>query len=134
MKCLFSNINFGDSTKTYQRGKIKVVEHYNIYDVLTRRIEYDEFNRDIDSKSFNNKGDIIEHQHKEYFENDTEKGFIETFKSRFQEYTRKSYIKFVNGFKHSIDEYVSKTRPDKNYINEFIYNAQEKLVKVITKK
>ena len=95
MKCSFSTLNFGDTTKIYKAGKNKIIEHYNVYDILTRRIEYDEFNRDIDSKNFNSSGKIIGHQHKEYFENDSEKGVIETFKSSSQEYIRKSYIKFI---------------------------------------
>lgn len=134
MRCSFSTISFGDSFKTYKNGKSKIVEHYNIYDILTRRIEYDEFNRDIDSKSFNSSGKVIEHLHKEYFETETEKGHIETFKSSTQEYLRKSYTKFVNGFRHSIDEYISKTKPENSYINEFIYDLKGKLIDVCSKK
>ena len=134
MRCNFSTLSFGDTTKIYNNGKNKIVEHYNIYDVLTRRIEYDEFNRDIDSKSFSNSGKVIGHQHKEYFENDLEKGVIENYKSTSQEYVRKCYIKFINGFKHSIEEFVSKSKPENSYINEFVYDLKDKLISVTSKK
>lgn len=134
MKYNFTIINFKNTTKTYQKDKIKIVEYYNDNNKLLKRLEYDEFERDIDCKNFDEDGNLVSHQHKEYFETNTEKGLIETFKNHFQEYVRKQYVKFINGYKHSIEEFVSKSKPENSYKNEFIYDLQNNLVNVISKK
>ena len=134
MKCQFSILTFGNSEKTYQQGENKVVDTLNDGLKLIKRVEYDKFNRDVDVKWYDEVNNITDHMHKEYFETENEKGFIETFKNQFQEYIRKSSTKFENGVKHVIDDYTSKSSPEKSYINDFVYDLKGKLQKIITLK
>jgi len=134
MKCQFSILTFGNSEKTYQQGENKVVDTLNDELKLIKRVEYDKFNRDVDVKWYDEVNNITDHMHKEYFETENEKGFIETFKNQFQEYIRKSSTKFENGVKHVIDDYTSKSSPEKSYINDFVYDLKGKLQKIITLK
>lgn len=121
-------INFTSQQKEYNLGKHKVTEIYSDDGILQKRLEYDEFNRDVDSKNYDEKGVLIDYQHKDYYEKQNEKGCIETYKSKTQEYTRKSYTKYENGLKHTVDDFKSKTT---SYINEFISDLSGKLVKII---
>ncbi len=123
MKIFFNTINFGNN-------KPRIVENKDSSG-NTRRVEYDTFGHDVDSKLFDRNGIVSEHQHKVYYEKDNEKGCIEFFKNKFQEYTRRTYTKTENGFKYSVDDFKSKTRPEANYINEFIYDLSNKLIKII---
>ena len=92
-----------------------------------RRIETDRFGRDIDAKQFDSYGKLVSHQHKYYHGDD----LIEKYRDSNQEYTRKIYYKVKNGFKHRIEEFISKTSPDKNYVHESVRDASDKLVKFI---
>ncbi len=131
MKVDFSNnIIFGDKSKFFQSGKNKVEEIYNDDNVMIKRLINDEFDRNIDSAVFDLQGNIIEHQHKDYFQTETEQGFVETFKNKYQEYTRKAYTKIEDGLKHNIDDFKSKT--GSSYINDFVYDLSGKLIKVIS--
>lgn len=121
MKLLFSTINFRN--QNYH----KVSERYDDRNFLLSRTIYDEFGRDTDTKWFDSDGKIIGSMHKEYLEN----GLVESFKNNSQEYVRKCYTIIKDGFKHSIEEYVSKTSPQKNYINEFVYDFMGNLIKLI---
>ena len=127
-------MTFGNKTKTCQISEGKVVEMFNDSNVLTKRIEYDKFDRTIDVKNYDSTGTLSEHLHFDYFETENERGFIETFKSKFQEYVRKSYTKIENGLKHHIDDYTSKTKPENSYINDFVYDLKGKLINVISHK
>ena len=129
MKVFISTVNFGEKSNTYKIGKNTVTETFDDKNTLIKRIEFDEFNRDVDSKWFDTSGEIQEHLHKEYYEKVNEKGMIETFSGRFQEYVRKFYTKLENGYKHTVDDFQSKT--GKNYINEFIHDKSGNLVKII---
>ena len=126
----FNTVNFGDKSKFFQSGKNKVEEIYSDDDVLLKRLTNDEFGRDIDAAVFDLHGNIIEHQHKDYFQTETEQGFVETFKNKYQEYTRKAYTKIEDGLKHHIDDFKSKT--GNSYINDFVYDLSGKLIKVIS--
>ena len=128
----YNPVKFCSSEKTYTKDNHQITEHISDNGILTRRIELDEFGRDVDVKWFDLQGNVASNMHKDYCETANEKGLIETFKSSFQEYTRKHYTKYEAGFKHVIDDYKSKTAPEKNYINEFIYDMQNKLVKLIS--
>ena len=134
MKCQFSILTFVNSEKTYQQGENKVVDTLNDELKLIKRVEYDKFNRDVDVKWYDEVNNITDHMHKEYFETENEKGFIETFKNQFQEYVRKSSTKFEDGVKHVIDDYTSKSSPENSYINDFVYDLKGKLQKIITLK
>ena len=134
MKCQFSIFTFGNSEKTYQQGENKVVDTLNDELKLIKRVEYDKFNREVDIKWYDEVNNITDHMHKEYFETENEKGFIETFKNQFQEYVRKSSTKFEDGVKHVIDDYTSKSSPENSYINDFVYDLKGKLQKIITLK
>ena len=134
MKCQFSILTFGNSEKTYQQGENKVVDTLNDELKLIKRVEYDKFNREVDIKWYDEVNNITDHMHKEYFETENEKGFIETFKNQFQEYVRKSSTKFEDGVKHVIDDYTSKSSPENSYINDFVYDLKGKLQKIITLK
>ena len=134
MKCQFSILTFGNSEKTYQQGENKVVDTLNDELKLIKRVEYDKFNREVDIKWYDEVNNITDHMHKEYFETENEKGFIETFKNQFQEYVRKASTKFEDGVKHVIDDYTSKSSPENSYINDFVYDLKGKLQKIITLK
>ena len=134
MKCQFSILTFGNSEKTYQQGENKVVDTLNDELKLIKRVEYDKFNREVDIKWYDEVNNITDHMHKEYFETENEKGFIETFKNQFQEYIRKSSTKFEDSVKHVIDDYTSKSSPENSYINDFVYDLKGKLQKIITLK
>lgn len=123
-----SVISFGQRINTYKKGENRVEEIFNDDDLLSRTVEYDRFGRDIDAKTFDAKGNVTEHMMKTY----SQDGCIETFKSNFQEYTRKTCTKIENSLKHRIEEYVSKTSPDKNYVHDFIYDLKGKLIKIVT--
>lgn len=124
-----NNFTFGNKTRIFQSGKNRIEEIYDDNNILLKRLIQDEFNRDVDSKTFDSAGNIIEHLHKDYFQNKTEHGFVETFKNQSQEYVRKAYVKIEDGLKHSIDEFQSKT--GKSYINDFVYDMTGKLIKII---
>ena len=123
-----SNITFGQKVNIYRKGENTIKEVFDDKNRLSRLIEYDKFDRDIEAKSFDSSGNIIEHMSKTY----TENGMIEHFKNAFQEYTRKTYTIIENGIKHRVEEFKSKTNPNCNYINEFIYDISGKLIKLIS--
>lgn len=126
------NITFGNYTQTYKNKNNTITEYYNDNNILFRKVEYDEFKRDIDSKEFNPFGIITSHLHKEYYKTACEEGCIETFKDKYQQYIRKSCSKIEDGFKHKIDDFKSLTSPDKSYVNDFVHDKTGKLVKVIS--
>ena len=129
MKVQFNATNFrAEVQKTYNNGNHVITETYND-NVLVQSIEYDEFGRDIDSKWYDADKKVIEHMHKSYFETDDEKGHIEKFKNRFQDYTRKMYTRFEVGFRHIIDDFTSHLEPHKSYKNEFVYDLHNRLIK-----
>lgn len=134
MKCQFNILTFGNNKRTYQQRENKIVDTLNDELKLIKRIEYDEFNREVDVKWYDGVDNITDHMHIEYFETENEKGFIETFKNQFQEYIRKSSTKFESGVKHVIDDYTSKSNPEKSYINDFVYDLKGNLQKLITLK
>ena len=134
MKCQFNILTFGNNKRTYQQRENKIVDTLNDELKLIKRIEYDEFNREVDVKWYDGVDNITDHMHIEYFETENEKGFIETFKNQFQEYIRKSSTKIENGVKHVIDDYTSKSNPKKSYINDFVYDLKGNLQKLITLK
>ena len=130
MKIQFNPIKFGTNEVTYPKGNHKINDLME-NNALKRRIEFDELGRVIDAKWFDDKLDITDHLQKDYFETPNEKGHIETFKNKFQEYIRKSYTKFEQGCKHVIDDFKSKSNPEHSYINEFVYDIQNRLIKII---
>ena len=123
-----SNITFGQKVNIYHKGENTIKELFDDENRLSRLIEYDKFDRDIEAKSFDTYGNIIERMSKTY----TDNGMIEHFKNAFQEYTRKTYTIIENGIKHRVEEFKSKTNPNCNYINEFIYDISGKLIKLIS--
>jgi len=132
MRCQFNILTFGNSERTFQQGEYKIVETFNDDMKLIKRIEYDKFGRDVDVKSYDGLDNIVDHMQKEYFETENEKGYVEIFKNKFQEYVRKSYTKIENGMKHVIDDFTAKTNPEKSYFNDFIYDLNGKLQKVVS--
>lgn len=131
MKINITNcIIFTNRTYSYKFGKNNVQEIYDDNNILQQRIIWDEFSRDIDSKTFDIQGNVVEHLHKDYFKNDTEEGVIETFKNRNQEYVRRAYTKTENGLKHSIDDF--KSAKGKSYLNDFVHDLSGKLIKIIS--
>lgn len=132
MKCNFSNILFGNSTKVYRQGENKIVETFDDDMRLLQKIEYDKFDRDIDVKRWDEFGQISEHMHKEYFEKENTKGHIETYKNKFQEYIRKAYVRIDSDFRHSIDDFTSLSNPEKSYINDAIYDLNGEFIDIVT--
>jgi len=127
MKVNFSSISFGNKDIRYHDEKHNIIETFDDRQNLIRRVKYDKLCRDVDSVEFNEKKEVIGHLHKKY----TQDGYIETYKSKTQEYVReiKTFVK--DSFTHYIEKFTSKTSPQNNYINEFIRDAAGKLVKVI---
>ena len=127
MRIHFNNIIFRERLKVYTKDGNKVIEHYDDNNSLVKSFVLDKFQRDIDSKHFDKEGNVIFHMHKDYLPN----GMVETFKDKFQEYTRTIHIKVIDSMTHRIEEYCSKTSPDSNYINEYIRDVSGRLVKII---
>lgn len=121
-------ITFKGHNNTYYDGENKIIEYYNDNNILTNRVTYDKFGRDILTNWFDEYGNNKGFMSKKYV-ND---GHIETCKTPNQEYIRtcRSFIK--DGFKHYIEEFVSKTKPANNYCNESIRDSFGKLVKMIS--
>jgi len=130
MKVSFNTIIFCESQKTYKHGDNTITEFFDDENTLIRRDETDSFGRNTDSKRFDKNGNITESIHKDYFKTESEEGFIETFKSKYQEYTRKAYTRTENGIKHTIDDFHSKS--GKNYYNDFIHDLNGKLIRIIS--
>ena len=130
MKIIQNLINFNGNAVSYKVGKHKIVDYFD-NKIMTKKMEYDEFDRIIDTKWFDIEGNVVEHLHKDYYENSGETGFIEHFKNKTQEYIRKSYTKFESNLKHNVDEFQSISSPSKSYINEFIYDMQNQLIQII---
>ncbi len=129
-----NNIAFGNYTQTYKKHNNTITEHYYDNNVLFRKVEYDEFKRDIDAKDFNMFGIVTSHQHKDYYKTAGEEGCIENYKDKYQQYVRKTCTKIENGLKHVIDDFRSLTSPDKSYVNDFIHDSTGKLIKLVNYK
>ena len=128
MKITFSKIHFGNSYKNYAINSNKICEIYNDDGVLSRKIIYDSFDRDIQAITYDKEGNVTEEMYKTY----TNDGYIENFKSKSLQYLRKCYSTIINNYKHEIEEYVSITNPKSNYLYEKIRNVQNnKLIKFI---
>ena len=130
MKINFNSIIFRESQKVYNTKEGVVKEFFDDNNNIIRREELDTFNRNTDTKWFDKHGNVTEVLHKDYYKTENEEGFVETFKSKTQEYTRKSYTKFENGLKHIIDDFHSKT--GKSYFNDFVHNIKGELIEVTT--
>jgi len=116
---------FGSSEKVFYNNKNKITEKFNDDDVLIKRIEYDEFDRFIDSKDFDVDGSLSQHHHFDY----NEEGFVETFKNRESEYIRKSKTFIKNSYRYRIEKYIS-TNSKNNYVHEFITSLSGKLLRM----
>ena len=92
-----------------------------------KRLTYDSSNRCIDTKVFDKNGTLIESMHKDFYG----ENFIEIFKNNFQEYTRRVSIIIKNNLKIRSEEFISKTSPSSNYINEYIYDLKNNLLEII---
>lgn len=123
------SIIFREVQKKYSIGENTVKYVYDDDNILVRREEDDVSGRNTDTKWYDKEGNVKEVMHKDYFKTTDEEGFVETFKSKTQEYTRKAYTKFENGFKHVIDDFNSKT--GESYYNDFIHDLSGKLLKII---
>ena len=131
MKIYFNSTIFRESQKVYHTKTGVVREFYDDNNNIIRREERDVLNRDTDTKWFDKQGNVTEVLHKDYYKTENEEVFVETFKSKTQEYTRKSYTKIENGLKHIIDDFHSKTT-GKSYFNDFVHNLKGELIKVTT--
>lgn len=128
MKIFFNSIQFKQGCTIVQKGENKVFEYFDENERLIKTYEQDKFERDIDTKTFDKEGNITSHLHKDY----TENGFIETFKNKYQEYTRIFTLEKKGEYIHRIEKFMSKTSPDKNYITEFIKDTSNNLLRIIT--
>lgn len=124
------SINFYGYSQKYKIGNNSLEDIFDDNDVLIKRYELDDKNRLVETVLFDELGNVEEFLHKDYFEKENEKGFIETYVGPHQEYIRKSYEKTENGFRHVIDDFKSKT--GKSYINDFVHDMSGKLVKIIS--
>lgn len=119
-----------NTEKTVLNNNHHVTLYYTGNNVLTKRMEEDELGRFVDKQVFDSDGNLIEHMHKDYFENLNTKGHIEYYKGKGQEYSRKVCNTYNNEEMHYIEEFNSITQPECNYKMESIY-TQGKLVKII---
>lgn len=127
MKICFNPVSFGNSDIRYHDKTHNIMETFDDRNNLVKRIKYDKLCREIDCVEFNEKKQIISHQHKEY----TPDGCVETYKSKTQEYIRVIKTVVRDSFTHNIEQFTSKTSPGSNYINEFIRDLKGNLVKII---
>ena len=127
MKVLFNSIMFKSHSKTFNKGENKITEYYDDNNVLTKTLEVDKFERFVDAKEYSKTGEITSHMHKKY----EDEKVTEIYKDRFQEYTRITRFVKKGEFTHRIEEYISKTSPENNYVHEFIRDCADKLVKMI---
>ena len=127
MKINFSFFSFGNKNIHSIDGNYNVKETFDDNHNLIRLTRYDEKGRDIDTFEYNDKKEITAHQHKKY----TSYGLIETYKNEHQEYRRIIKNEKRGSFVHHIEEFISKTSPKNNYVNEFIRDLTGKLVKII---
>ncbi|MBD5401997.1 hypothetical protein HDR58_04235 [bacterium] len=116
------------ATKISYDGDNKIVETFNNNNQLTSRSIYDKLERHIHTDWFDKSGTKNGFMNIEY----TQDGYIETCKTPTQEYTRtiKKFIK--DSYIHQTEEYLSKTSPKSNYLNESIKNLSGKLVELIS--
>ena len=128
MKVNFNSVSFGDRNICYHDQTHNIKETYDDRNHLIRITKYDKQCRDVDTQEFNEKREVIAHQHKKY----TPDGSIETYKSKTQEYIRVIKTFAEDSFTHRTETFTSKTSPESNYVNEFIHDKFDKLVKVIT--
>lgn len=122
--------NFFGYSQKYQIGNHSFEDVFDDNDVLIKRSELDEKNRLVETVWFDEKGNMKELLHKDYYVKNNEKGYIETYASTHQEYIRKVYEKTEDGFRHVVDDFKSKT--GKSYINDFVHDLSGKLVKIIS--
>lgn len=127
---LINFITFKGHDKTYYAGENKIVKCFSDNNKLLSCNEYDKFDRHVHTTWFDESGNCSGFMHKKYLDD----GYIETCKTRTQEYTRTIRNFIENGFKHQTEEYVSKTKPEANYFNESIRDTFGKLVKIISNK
>ena len=128
MRIEFNAINFLGTIKSYNFGENRITQYFDDDNYLTKIIEVDKFERDVDTKEFDRERNVTFHLHKDY----TDSGYVETFKDKCQEYTRRVYTVVKGSMTHRIEEYVSKSSPQKNYVSEFIRDSSNKLVRIIT--
>ena len=127
MRVNFDSVSFGCKNICYHDKTHNIKETFDDQNNLIRITKYDKQCRDVDTKEFNQKKEVITHQHKEY----TSNGCIETYKSKTQEYVREIKTVVKDSFTHMIETYTSKTSPECNYVNEFVRDITGKLVKII---
>ncbi len=130
MKINFNSLNFCEHQRNYQIGENLIKDYFDDNNRIIRQEKYDTLGRNICTNWFDKNGSIIEFMKKDYFKSETEDGFIETYKSKTQEYIRKSYTKIENNLKHHIDDY--KSRTGKSYYNDFVHDIFGNLIKIIT--
>lgn len=127
MKINLDSATFGNRNIRYHDKTHNIMETYDERNNLIKRVKYDKQCKDVDCIEFDDKKQIISHQHKKY----TNNGCIETYKSKSQEYIREIKIIVKDSFTHHFETYTSKTSPQNNYVNEFIRDIEGKLVKMI---
>jgi hypothetical protein len=129
MKIALSSITFGNKNNIYAPNS-QAQESFLRYDSgeIKKSFIYDKWGRIISCCEYDKKGNLISQQNKSYSNN----GCVETYKSQTQEYIRKCYVITKGNFKHFIEEFISRTSPDKNYVLEFVRDVSDKLVKIIS--
>lgn len=127
------NINtFKGKTELYQDGSFKIKDSFDDNNILKSHIVFDEFDRVIIAKKFDIDGFIDSNTTFDYYETNMEKGMIETYKDKSQEYIRNAYTKIENSLKHKVDDYTSISNPKNSYINDFVYDLKGNLCKLIS--
>ena len=127
MKILFNNTAFQQECRIIKNGENTVYQYFDDKKILLKTLEIDKFERDVDTIEYELNGEIKSHLHKDY----TQHGLIETFKDHFQEYKRTIETVQKGDYTHRIETYISKTSPNKNYVNEFVKDTAGKLLRII---
>ena len=125
MRIMSNNFNFGNSTKVTQNGGIRVTEEFNDNHVKVMHREYDVKNdRFLRQDRFDDAGNVIENWWFEYSKNKK----VEHFESKKSEsYIRTFIDKIVDGLQVRTEEFVSKTKPENNYLYEITRNFDGKM-------
>lgn len=123
-----SAITFKGSSKIYYEGENKIVDYFSDNNKLLSRNKYDKSDRHIQTNWFDEYGNDTGFMNKKY----TEDGFIETCKTKTQEYTRTTHKFIKNGFQHYTEEYISKSKPEANYFNESVKDLLGNLIKMLS--
>jgi len=109
-----------------------ITKEFTPENVLLNRLEEDEFGRFFDLKKYDSEGNVILHQHKNYYSRKDDSGNIETFVTSDEKYIRQFHTVKIGNNNHFIDDFTNVLNPENSYINEYIRNSYGRLIRIIS--